>query len=86
MEALQRTAAPLGSWTVRVICQRLLQPTGRFRRRSLSLVVRRHSHLTHMELHELAHRVDSKETFLEFVAALLADWEHSVPHRRVDAV
>jgi hypothetical protein len=24
----------------RVICQRLLQPTGRFRRRSLSLVVR----------------------------------------------
>jgi hypothetical protein len=37
--ALQRTAAPLGSWTVQVICQRLLQPTGRFRRRSLSLVV-----------------------------------------------
>ena len=41
--ALQRTAAPLGSWTVRVIWQRPLQPTGRFRRRSLSLVVRRHS-------------------------------------------
>ena len=38
--ALQLTAAPLGSWTVRVICSRLLQPTGRFRRRSLSLVVR----------------------------------------------
>ena len=34
--ALQRTAAPLGSWTVQVICQRLLQPSGRFRRRSLS--------------------------------------------------
>ena len=33
----QRTAAPLGSRTVQVICQRLLQPTGRFRRRSLSL-------------------------------------------------
>ena len=38
--ALQRTAAPLGSWTVRIIWPRLLQPTGRFRRRSLSLVVR----------------------------------------------
>ena len=34
-------AAPLGSWTVRVICSRLLQPTGRFRRRSLSLVAPR---------------------------------------------
>jgi hypothetical protein len=33
------TAAPPGSWTVQVICQQLLQPTGRFRRRSLSLVV-----------------------------------------------
>jgi ankyrin repeat protein len=40
--ALQRTAAPLGRRTVRIICQRLLQPTGRFRRRSLSLVVSRH--------------------------------------------
>lgn len=30
-----------------------------------------------MELHELAHRVDSKETFLDFVAALRADWEAS---------
>lgn len=30
-----------------------------------------------MELYELAHRVDSKETFLEFVAALRADWEAS---------
>ena len=30
-----------------------------------------------MELHELAHRVDSKETFLEFVAALRYDWEVS---------
>jgi hypothetical protein len=30
-----------------------------------------------MELHELAQRVDSKETFLEFVAALRADWEAS---------
>ena len=39
--ALQRTAAPLGSRTVQVICPRLLQPTGRFRRRSLSLVVDR---------------------------------------------
>jgi hypothetical protein len=38
---LHLTAAPLGSWTVQVIWQRLLQPTGRFRRRSLSLVVRR---------------------------------------------
>ena len=38
--ALQRTAAPLGSRTVQIICQRLLQPTGRFRRRSLSLAVR----------------------------------------------
>ena len=28
-----------------------------------------------MELHELAQRVDSKETFLEFVSALRADWE-----------
>lgn len=36
--ALQRTAAPLSSRTVRVIWPRLLQPTGRFRRRSLSLV------------------------------------------------
>lgn len=34
--ALQRTAAPLGRRTVQVICLRLLQPTGRFRRRSLS--------------------------------------------------
>jgi hypothetical protein len=40
-QSLQRTAAPQGSRTVRVIWQRLLQPTGRFRRRSLSLVVRR---------------------------------------------
>jgi len=38
--ARQRTAAPVGSRAVRVICQRFLQPTGRFRRRSLSLVVR----------------------------------------------
>jgi hypothetical protein len=39
------TAAPLGSRTVQVICSRLLQPTGRSRRRSLSLVVRRlHDH------------------------------------------
>ena len=38
--ALQRTAARLGSRTVRIICQRLSQPTGRFRRRSLSLIVR----------------------------------------------
>lgn len=30
-----------------------------------------------MELHELANRVDSKETFLEFVDALRADWEAS---------
>ena len=30
-----------------------------------------------MELHELAQRVDSKETFLEFVAALRADWKAS---------
>ena len=37
----QRTAAPLGSPTVQVMCQRFLQPTGRFRRRSLSLVVGR---------------------------------------------
>jgi hypothetical protein len=36
---LHLTAAPLCSRTVRIICQRLLQPTGRFRRRSLSLVV-----------------------------------------------
>jgi len=28
-----------------------------------------------MELYELAHRVDSKETFLEFVAALRSDLE-----------
>lgn len=35
--ALQRTAATLGSRTVRIICRRLLQPTGHFRRRSLSL-------------------------------------------------
>jgi TonB family protein len=41
--ALQRTAAPLGRRTFRIICQRLLQPTGRFRRRSLSLVVRRYA-------------------------------------------
>lgn len=33
------TAAPLCSWTVRIIWQRWLQPTGRFRRWSLSLVV-----------------------------------------------
>ena len=31
------TAAPLGSRAAEVSCQRLLQPTGRFRRRSLSL-------------------------------------------------
>lgn len=30
-----------------------------------------------MELHELACRVDSKETFLEFVHALRSDWEAS---------
>jgi signal peptidase I len=35
--ARQRTAGPLGSRPVRVICQRLLQPTGHSRRRSLSL-------------------------------------------------
>ena len=33
--ALQRTAAPLDGRTVRVVFQRLMQPTGRFRRRSL---------------------------------------------------
>ena len=43
--ALQRTAAPLGSRTVRITCQRLLQPTGRFRWRSLGLVVRQIGHL-----------------------------------------
>jgi len=32
---LWRTAAPRYAGTVRVVCQRLLQPTGRFRRRSL---------------------------------------------------
>jgi hypothetical protein len=30
-----------------------------------------------MKLHEMADRVDSKETFLEFVAVLRADWEAS---------
>ena len=35
--ALQRTAAPLGRRTVRVICQRLLQPPGHFRRRVAEL-------------------------------------------------
>ena len=39
-KALQRTAAPQGDRAVRVICQQLLQPTGRLRRRSLSLDVR----------------------------------------------
>ena len=34
---LRRTAAPLGSRAIRIICERLLQPTGRFRRGSLSL-------------------------------------------------
>jgi hypothetical protein len=28
-----------------------------------------------MELHEMVERVDSKESFLEFVAALRADWQ-----------
>jgi hypothetical protein len=28
-----------------------------------------------MELHKLVEQVDSKESFLEFVAALRADWE-----------
>ena len=37
---MTKTAAPLGSRTVRIICQRLLQPTGRFRRRSMSLIVK----------------------------------------------
>src|SRR5436190_4273701 len=36
-KTLQRTAAPLGSRAIRIICERLLQPTGRFRRGSLSL-------------------------------------------------
>ena len=36
-KTLQRTAAPLGSRTVQLICQRLLQPTGRFRRRVAEL-------------------------------------------------
>ena len=39
-QTLQRTAAPPGSRKVQVICSRLVRPTGRFRRRSLSLVVR----------------------------------------------
>lgn len=30
-----------------------------------------------MELHEIARQVNSKETFLEFIAALRADWEAS---------
>jgi hypothetical protein len=38
--ALQRTAAPLGRRTAQIICQRLLPPTGRFRLRSLGLIVR----------------------------------------------
>ena len=35
--ALQQTADPLGSWTVQVIWQRLLQSTERFRRRVAQL-------------------------------------------------
>jgi hypothetical protein len=30
-----------------------------------------------MDLHEMIERVDSKESFLEFVAALRADWDAS---------
>jgi len=41
MQANQ-SAAPLGRRTVQVICPRLLQPTGRFRRRSLGLGVFAH--------------------------------------------
>lgn len=37
---LEPTVAPLGSRTAQVICSRLLQPAGCFRRRSLTLVVR----------------------------------------------
>jgi hypothetical protein len=47
-------AAPLGSWAVPVVCQRLLQPTGRFRRRSLSLVVRHYMKLKTLLLLSLA--------------------------------
>jgi hypothetical protein len=36
-----------------------------------------------MELHEMIDRVDSKESFLEFVAALRADLEASLAEERV---
>ncbi len=36
-----------------------------------------------MELYEIADRVNSKETFLEFVAALRADWEASCAEERL---
>ena len=40
LATMRCNAAPLGSRTVQIICQRLLLPTGRFRRQSRSLDVR----------------------------------------------
>ena len=36
-----------------------------------------------MELHEMIEKVDSKESFLQFVAALRADWETSQAEERL---
>lgn len=58
--ALPQTADPLGSRMVQVTCPRLLQPTGRFRRRSQDVSVRRHyalgmkTHIIHTVIATLA--------------------------------
>lgn len=51
----RRTIAPLSSWTVpvRVVRQRLLRPTGHFRRRSLSQVVRQHDAMSTLKAYTL---------------------------------
>lgn len=70
--ALQRSAALLHSWTVGIICQRLLQPAGRFRRRLLRMFVRGRPRIPGMK--------DDKSTFAPIPAltglsiALLAAW------------
>ena len=89
---MTKTAAPLGSRTVRIICQRLLQPTGRFRRRSLSLVVRRENMVTLEQLNRLiadqiqmidrADRRNALKRLLVSPRQEIRDWDYGAPGER----
>src|SRR5688572_29278762 len=63
------SAAPLGSWTVRIIWPRLLQPTGGFRRRSLSLGVRPFHIMRESDIDKIA------EIHRQMRVVLARDWD-----------